>query len=249
MKRFQTAIVVGASSGIGEAMARQLAAEGTRVALVARRAAELERVRADIVSRGGDAQVFAHDARDFDGTPGLFDRIVGALGGGLDLLVYAAGVMPPLDEHEYDFAKDREMIEVNVLGAMAWMNPAAALMEARASGTLVGVSSIAGERGRRGNPAYCTSKAALTTYLESLRNRLGRYGVDVVTVKPGFVETRMTAGMGDLLWMIKPEQAASRSLAMARAGGPRSGFVPRRWGLVAFIIRSIPSFVFRKMNI
>ncbi len=248
LKRFQTAIVVGASSGIGEAMARQLAAEGARVALVARRADELERVRGEIAGAGGDARVYAHDVRDFEATATLFDRIVADLGG-LDLLIYAAGVMPGLEEHEYDFAKDRLMVEVNLLGAMAWMNPAAALMEARQAGTLVGVSSIAGERGRRGNPAYCTSKAALTAYLEGLRNRLGRYGVDVVTVKPGFVETRMTAGMGDLLWMIKPQEAASRSLAMARSGRPRSGFVPRRWGLVAFIIRNIPSFVFRKMNI
>jgi NAD(P)-dependent dehydrogenase (short-subunit alcohol dehydrogenase family) len=140
------------------------------------------------------------------------------------------------------------MIDVNLLGAMAWLNPAAAYMEAKQSGVLLGISSIAGERGRRQNPAYCTSKAALTTYLESLRNRLHRYGVDVVTIKPGFVDTRMTAGKEDLLWQIPPEKAASMALAKAQKG-PKTAFVPGRWSLPLFIIRNIPSFVFRKMNI
>ena len=85
------------------------------------------------------------------------------------------------------------MVAVNLLGAMAWMEPVAARFEAARAGTLVGISSIAGVRGRRGNPAYTATKAALTTYLEALRNRCSRYGVNVVTVKPGFVDTAMTA--------------------------------------------------------
>jgi NAD(P)-dependent dehydrogenase (short-subunit alcohol dehydrogenase family) len=141
------------------------------------------------------------------------------------------------------------MIEVNLLGAMAWMNLAAARFEAARGGTIVGISSIAGERGRRGNPAYCTSKAALTVYLEALRNRLARYGVNVVTIKPGFVDTAMTRGMKGLFWLVSPEQASSRSLALARRGTGASAFVPARWALVAMIIRAIPSFVFRRMNL
>lgn len=245
--RFSKAIVVGASSGIGEAIARELAAEGTAVALVARREQELHRLANALRETNPDVFSYAHDVVRFDDTPALFDRIVNDLGG-LDLLVYAAGVMPEVEEGEYSFEKDRQMIEVNVLGAMAWCNPAAARFEAAQTGTILGLSSIAGERGRRGNPAYCTSKAAMTTYLESLRNRLSRYGVNVVTVKPGFVDTRMTQGKKGLFWLVSAREAASTSLALAKTPGSPSAFVPWRWTLVAFIIRLIPSFVFKKLN-
>jgi decaprenylphospho-beta-D-erythro-pentofuranosid-2-ulose 2-reductase len=242
--RFTKALVIGASSGIGEAIARQLAAEGCQVALVARRPAELERLRAERPDRFG---VYVHDVRQPDEAPELFDRIVRDLGG-LDLLVYAAGVLAKVAEGEYAFDKDREMIEVNLVGAMAWMNLAAARFQAARTGTILGISSIAGERGRRGNPGYGTSKAALTAYLEALRNRCSRYGVNVATAKPGFVATPMTDGMGKLLWMIPADDAARQCLAIARKGTSASGFVPKRWGLVAQVIRNIPSLVFRRMN-
>ena len=248
MIQLQKAIVVGASSGIGEAVAKRLCAEGASVALLARRKEDLDRVAADIEKTGkGKAFVHVHDVTHFDEVPELFDRIVAELGG-LDAIVYAAGVMPKIDESEYAFAKDRQMIEVNLLGAMAWINPAAAKFEAQHGGTIVGISSIAGERGRRGNPGYCTSKAAFSTYLESMRNRLARYGVNVVTIKPGFVDTAMTAGVPGLFWLIKPEQAAQTSLALARRGSGAQGFVPWRWSLVAMVVRSIPSFIFRRLN-
>lgn len=246
--QFQRALVVGASSGIGEAIALQLARSGVQVAVVARRASELERVAASAQPSGkGAIRAYPHDVRDFEPTAQLFERIVTDLGG-LDLLVYAAGVMPNLAESEYSFAKDREMVEVNLLGAMAWMNPAAALFEANRSGTLMGIGSIAGERGRRLNPAYGTSKGALAIYLEAVRNRVSRYGVNVVTVKPGYVDTAMTRGMPGLLWLISAEEAARQALALAARGGSASGFVPGRWELVAMVIRSIPSLIFRKLN-
>jgi decaprenylphospho-beta-D-erythro-pentofuranosid-2-ulose 2-reductase len=250
VQRFRTAIIVGASSGIGRAIARQLAAGGTRVALLARRPDELAEAQAEITKAGGHAIVRVHDVCDTDAIPTLFDGLVAELGG-LDLLVYAAGILPAVAEHEYDFERDRLTIDVNLLGAMAWLNPAAAHMEAARSGTLMGISSIAGERGRRANPAYCTAKAALTTYLESLRNRCSRYGVDVVTVKPGFVDTAMTAdlpGHPPGLAPIPVEVAARQCLALA-SGGPRTGFVPKRWALVALIVRSIPSWLFRRTNV
>jgi NAD(P)-dependent dehydrogenase (short-subunit alcohol dehydrogenase family) len=245
--RFTRAIVVGASSGIGAAIAVELGREGAAVALLARRESELATVAEAVEKAGGRASSYPHDVTDYDSVPGLLERIEGELGG-LDLVVYAAGLMPEVVEGEYDFSKDRQMIEVNLLGAMAWFDLAAARFEARRAGTLVGISSIAGERGRRGAPGYGTSKAALTTYLEALRNRVSRSGVNVVTVKPGFVDTAMTRGKKGLFWVISPQAAAARTLALARRGSSASGFVPARWGLVAFIVRTIPSFVFRKLN-
>ena len=128
MAAFKKAIVIGASSGIGEAIAKRLSADGASVGLVARRSAELERVKEGLVHKES-AFVYPHDVTRFGETGPLFERIVKDLGG-LDLVVYAAGVMPKLEESEYSFDKDRQMIEVNLLGAMAWCNPAAALKKA-----------------------------------------------------------------------------------------------------------------------
>jgi short-subunit dehydrogenase len=245
---FARAVVVGASSGIGEAIALAIAQGGGSVALVGRREGELRRVETAIRAAGrGQAQVYVHDVTDFDATPALFQRIVDGLGG-LDTMVYAAGVMPAVEESEYSFAKDRAMVAVNLLGAMAWLNLGAAHCEAARGGTLIGIGSVAGERGRRGAPGYGASKAGMHSYLESLRNRLARHGVNVVTIKPGFVDTAMTRGKPGMFWLISPRQAAAATLALARRGDSASGFVPARWGLVALVVRTIPSFLFRRLN-
>lgn len=241
---YRNAIVVGASSGIGEALARRLAAAGTHVALLARRKKDLDRIAADIRSAGGRADAYAHDVRTYDQAPVLLTEILKSFDGTLDLVVYASGVMPLIEENEYDFEKDRMTLEVNVLGAFAWLNPVAALLEKQGRGTIIGISSIAGERGRMGFPAYCTSKAAFTTYLESLRNRLHRQGCSVVTVKPGYIETPMTKDVEGMFWQISADECARRILAKA-AKRSVSFFVPWRWGVVAFVLKRIPSFLFR----
>lgn len=237
--------IIGASSGIGESIALQLAREGADVAIVARRLPELERVAARVPGR---IRVYEHDASHFDAVPSLFERVIRDLGG-LDTLIYAAAVMPKIEEGEYSFAKDHAMLSVNALGAMAWMNLAAARFEAARAGTIVGISSIAGDRGRRSNPGYCASKAALTSYLEGLRNRCSRYGVNVVTMKPGFVDTAMTRGMKGLFWVASADEAARQTLALARRGSSATGFVRRRWSVVASVVRTMPSFVFRRLNL
>lgn len=243
-RTFQTAIVVGASSGIGEGLVKKLAAGGTRVAAVARRAGELQRI-AD--ASGGKVLPYPHDVRRFDDAAPLFDRIVADLGGKLDLVVYNAGVMPKVEEGEYNFDKDREILEVNLLGGVRWLDLAAAHMEAARHGTLAAVSSVAGERGRRANPAYHTSKAGLTTFLEALRNRVSRYGVHVVTLKPGPVDTPMTAGTKQPL-IIPAERAVDEALAALR-GSEGEVYVPAVWGPIMWVIRNVPSVVFRRTNI
>ena len=243
------AIVVGASSGIGAALVRALVRQGTKVAACARRSAELERLRAACEAEGASGKVLvrAHDVHDVAAVPALFEALVRELGG-LDLLIYAAGVMPEIGPQEYDTSKDLEILAVNLDGAVAWCNPAADYFQSQRRGTLVGVSSIAGERGRKGNPVYGTSKAALNHYLEALRNRLGDCGVHVCTVKPGYVETRMTQGLGNALWMISADEAARQILSVARRR-KNERFIPFRWIAVALVLRAIPSFLFRRTSI
>jgi decaprenylphospho-beta-D-erythro-pentofuranosid-2-ulose 2-reductase len=246
---FRYAIIVGASSGIGAEMARRLTAQGCRVALVARREKELRSLATDLNRADTEPRAFPfeHDVRCYGEVESLFQHICRELGG-LDLLVYAAGVMPRVAEDEYTFDKDRAMIEVNVLGAIAWINEAAQRFQAAGRGTVVGISSVAGDRGRRGQPVYCTSKAALDTYLEAVRNRVGRSGVRVVTIKPGPVDTPMTKGLDKLPLLIPVEEAARQILAAA-GRGKRVAYVPAKWRPIMAVIRSIPSPLFQKLNV
>jgi len=243
------AIVVGASSGIGEAIARQLAESGCRVGLVARRTEELQRVADTVNNLAGEtrAAAFAHDVHCRSEVPALFQEITGWLGG-LDLVVYAAAVQPDVDPNEFNTDKDGEIIGVNLTGCIAWCNQAAIRFERVGAGSIVAIGSIAGDRGRRGAPAYGASKSGLSTYLESLRNRLSVKGVRVTTVKPGFVDTRLTRGKSGLLWMISPDRAAALVLQAARKGRVVS-YVPARWRLVSLAVRLVPSFLFRRLKI
>jgi NAD(P)-dependent dehydrogenase (short-subunit alcohol dehydrogenase family) len=247
---FRHALVIGASSGIGEALARRLAAGGARVALVARRGDELERIAGEIDAEAGQRRAIfaAHDVRDAAAVPALFQELARELGG-LDLVVYAAGVLHPVAFDEYEPAKGLDMLAVNLGGAMAWLDPAAARFSRLGGGTIVGIGSVAGDRGRTGNPAYGASKAGLHSYLEALRNRVARDGVAVLTVKPGFVDTAMTRGLDGLFWLISADRAAEIILDRARRGGSATIYVPARWRAVMLIIRAIPSVVFRRLKV
>jgi short-subunit dehydrogenase len=242
-------IVVGASSGIGAAIVTALAARGDPVVAVARRKDELAAVakRASAGGAGGPVTALVHDVTDAGTIPAAFEEAVRALGG-LDRIVYAAGVLPKVGIDEFDAAKDRQVLLVNTVGAVGWLDLAAVHFQKAGTGQIVGISSVAGERGRRPYPAYCASKAALTTYLEALRNRLSRKGVSVVTVKPGFVGTDMLKAADKVFWVISPEDCAARIIAGADHRR-QSFYVPARWGLVACVIRNIPSFLFRRMNV
>ncbi|MCP3918775.1 MAG: SDR family NAD(P)-dependent oxidoreductase [bacterium] len=244
----RAAIVVGASSGIGAALVRQLAADGYDVCAIARRADKLSELEPP-AGAGGRIVTRAHDVTDTAAIPELFEEIVRELGGGLDLIVYAAGIMPAVGPEEYDTEKDLSQLEVNLGGCIAWCNEAARLFRTQRRGTIVGIGSIAGDRGRKGSPAYATTKAGMATYLEALRNRLAEARVHVLTVKPGFVDTDMTRGMDGLFWLISADDAARTILKAAHNRFWSTRYVPLRWWAVGTVIRAIPSFLFRRLNI
>ncbi len=240
--KIERAIVVGASSGIGEALVRQLAAAGVHVAAIARRKDRLEALAVpfpDLVIP------ISADVADFEQTPRVFEEATRRLGG-LDLIIYCAGIMPTVGPTEYNFEKDREMIAVNLLGAMAWLDLAAVRFSATKSGTIVGIGSVAGDRGRSGQPAYNTSKAALATYLEALRNRLDKIGVVVSTIKPGPVATDMTKRAG-LSPSMGPDEAAR--IILSKGLRPGEHYLKFTHRIAFAIIRLIPSWLFRRLSI
>jgi short-subunit dehydrogenase len=242
-------IIVGASDGIGSALARKLVKEGYTLALLARRKDKLDALCAELNIAGEvRALPYAHDVSNTKDIPALLSRVVADLGG-LDLIVFMAGVnYPPGGIDKYNFENDRKMIEINVIGAMAWLNPVAAMFQSAKMGQIVGISSVAGDRGRVGNPGYNTSKAALSTYLEALRNRLTRYGVNVLTVKPGFVNTEMVkAAQGGTPLIIEPEQAANE-IYKAMKKRKQMIYTPSIWRWIMLIIQHIPSIIFRRLS-
>src|SRR5512140_2746611 len=213
------AILVGASSGIGAALARKLAAEGYCLALLARREDLLKELCTEINARAGETRAvyYVHDVTHFEEAPELLQKIVADLGG-LDLFIYNAGISLPSGMKHFEFEKDLLITQTNYLGAVAWLDPVASMFHHLQGGHIVGISSVAGERGRVANPAYNASKAALTCYMEALRNRLTRRGVHVLTVKPGYVLTNMTSAVKRPLFAIPPERAANDIYKAIRKG-------------------------------
>jgi short-subunit dehydrogenase len=233
---------------MGAALAKKLAREGLDVALVARREELLDAVCAEINHEAGEvhARPYVHDVLDVGAVPGLLRRMIADLGG-LDVAIYAAGVNFSPQRDEYNTDADRSMLQANLLGAIAWLNPIAALFQSAGRGQIVGISSVAGERGRVGNPVYNASKAGLTSYLESLRNRLTRHHVNVLTVVPGFVKTDMLKAAPHALFPITAEAAAGDNWRGMRARKQQI-YTPWYWREIMLVVRNIPSLIFRRLN-
>ena len=242
-------IIIGASDGMGATLAHKLVKEGYTLALIARREEKLSSLCAEINTAAGETRALAyvHDVANYDEVPDLLRKIVADLGG-LDLVVFMAGVNFPPGLNNYNFEGDRKMIEVNLIGAMAWLSPVAEMFQNAKTGQIVGISSVAGDRGRIGNPGYNTSKAGLTTYLEALRNRLTRHGVNVLTVKPGFVKTEMIkAAQGGTPFAISPEQAAE-DIYKAMRKRKQLIYTASIWRWIMLVIQHVPSVIFRRMS-
>ena len=243
-------IIIGASDGLGAELARKLAHEGYILALIARRKDKLETLCNEINLSLNEqrTQAHVHDVAEFDKVPDLLRKLVAELGG-LDLVIFVAGVnYPPGGIDKYNFANDRRMIEVNLIGAMAWLHPIAEMFQSAKGGQIVGISSVAGDRGRVGNLGYNTSKAGLATYLEALRNRLTRHGVNVLTVKPGFLKTEMLkAAQGATPFAIEPSKAAD-DILKAMKKRKQLIYTASIWRWIMLAIQHTPSVIFRRLS-
>jgi short-subunit dehydrogenase len=165
-------------------------------------------------------------------------------------VVYASGVQPVVGPDEFPVDVDLNTIATNFSGAVAWLDVAADRFTRAGRGTIIGIGSVAGDRGRRSNPVYGATKAALASYLEALRNRLAIKGVTVTTVKPGFVATRLLEQFSTPPFVpVATPDVAARELLDAAGGGKRVVYVPSWWRVVMFLVRAIPAPLFERLNV
>lgn len=233
-------LITGASSGIGWELARQLAAEGCAVGLVARREAPLHELEALISAQGGKTTVAVADVGNRDQVEAAFQQIRSRLGP-IDWAIANAGVgkatfLDPVNMNDVE-----EMIRINLLGVIYTLSAALPEMLARKSGRLVAISSLAGLRGLPGESAYCASKAGVITYMDGLRIHLRGTGVTATTICPGFVRTPMTAETDPVHMpqLMEADAAAKRIIRAIQAGKKVYGF-PWRLTMLVKLSRWLP---------
>ncbi|MEM9428200.1 MAG: SDR family NAD(P)-dependent oxidoreductase [Pseudomonadota bacterium] len=238
-------IVIGAGSAMARAFARRKAAESARLLLVGRDSADLERTAQDVILRGAEgAEVLTLDLRHLDLAPLLLaaEAAIGTVSVGI-----FAGSMPPQEDIEAEPDKLAGVVTDNFTAAATILLALAPIMAER-GGSVVGVSSVAGDRGRVGNHVYGSAKAGFQTFLSGHRNRMARVGVHVMTVKPGFVDTAMTWGLDGLFLVARPEDVA-RDIDRGLAKGRNVIYTPWFWIGIMTIIRLVPERVFKRLSI
>jgi len=241
------ALMLGATSAIAQETAKLLASDGDRLYLVARDAERLEIVARDLEIRSGlPVGRLVADLDDSGRHPAIVDEATQVLDG-LDTVIVAHGVLGDAERCRASFAAAEQVLRTNFLSAVSILTLVAERFEKQGSGTIVGISSVAGDRARQSNYVYGTSKGALSLFLQGLRNRLHGCGVRVVTLKPGFVATPMTAHLKQGVLFASPESVA-RGIRRAIRRGSDVVYLPWFWRIIMLIIRLIPESIFKRLK-
>ncbi|MBU2937096.1 MULTISPECIES: SDR family NAD(P)-dependent oxidoreductase [Pacificibacter] len=243
----QTWIILGATSSMARAFARDVSARGATVLVCGRDMDDLISTAQDCLARGAKtAEPCAFDARDTSSFAPIIDRAT-AEDGVINCAVFV-GSMPTQNTIDAEPDLINGTVQDNFTGPATFLQMLAPELESRGNGTVVGVGSVAGDRGRIGNYVYGSAKAGFATYLSGLRNRLTRAGGHVVTVKPGFVDTAMTWDVEGMFLVAAPEKVAS-DIMKAVTKKKNVIYTPFFWRYIMLIICHIPEFIFKKMSI
>jgi len=245
-------VIIGATSAIAHAAARLWAAQGAALFLVGRDAVRLDANAADLRVRGAaSVAVHAMDATEDAAHAPMLAAAIAALGesGGVDVALIAHGTLPDQRECETDLARLRAEIETNGVSVCLLSQLFANHFAAQGAGALAVIGSVAGDRGRQSNYAYGAAKGLVARFTEGLRNRVAKSGVQVLLVKPGFVDTPMTAEFEKrgLLWA-QPEAIAAGMLR-AIAAKRDVVYLPWFWRWIMLVIRHIPERVFKRLSL
>lgn len=244
----QKVVIIGATSAIAEATARLYAARGAQLFLVARNAKRLEDIAADLRVRG--SQDVFHATLDMNDLPGharVIDVIWSSMGN-VDVALIAHGTLP--DQGQCESSADVALKEFSTNGTstIALLTAMAPRFEAQRKGTMAVISSVAGDRGRQSNYLYGSAKAAVTAFASGLRQRMAKLGVNVLTIKPGFVDTPMTKEFKKGALWAKPD-AIAHGILRAADRGRSVVYLPGFWLPIMLVIRHIPEFIFKRIKL
>ncbi|HEX6592580.1 MAG TPA: SDR family NAD(P)-dependent oxidoreductase [Moraxellaceae bacterium] len=242
-----TALIVGASRGIGASLARELAARGWQLGLLARNQEQLAALAADIrQAHGVQVETAVLDVCDQDSVAPVMDALMQRFAK-VDVVIANAGVLGWRRAGDGNIAEDRRILETNLFGAIAVIDAAVAKFKQQKGGHVVGISSISAYRGIPGSGAYSASKAALTNYLDALRMELAGKGIAVTAVHPGFVKTDIAANMEKYPFAADPD-AVAREIADGIVRRKKSLIVPRfPWSLLIPAMRVLPDSLMKKV--
>jgi short-subunit dehydrogenase len=245
MKRL---LIVGATSAIAEATARRFAAKGARLFLVARNPERLRDLASDLSIRGAasvDCAVL--DVNDFDRHEAVIDDAISVLGG-LDVALISHGTLGDQAACEKNVRLALDELYTNAISVISLLTHLANRFAAQGRGSIAVIGSVAGDRGRASNYVYGTAKGAVALFLQGLRGRLHRSGVHVLTIKPGFVDTPMTAALRKSLLWSHPERIA-KGIERALEKKKDVAYLPFWWRLVMTVIKLIPEGLFKRTSL
>ncbi|KAF1053050.1 MAG: putative oxidoreductase [Stenotrophomonas maltophilia] len=241
-------LIIGAASAIAQASARRFAQRGANLCLLGRDLARLDEIAQDLRVRGAsNVHTLRFDASDLSSHAALLEQAIQTLGG-LDTVLIAHGTLGDQKACEACAELTLQELTTNALSVINLLTPLANHFDRQGHGSIAVIGSVAGDRGRQSNYVYGTAKGALDIFLQGLRNRLAKRNVQVLTIKPGFVDTPMTASFPKGPLWATPEKVAS-DIDKALAGRTNVLYTPRFWWLIMAIIRSVPEFVFKRLSL
>ncbi|MEL6251556.1 MAG: SDR family oxidoreductase [Bacteroidota bacterium] len=240
-------LIFGANADLGNPIAHIHASKGDNLFLTARKQEQLDRIKSDLEIRYKvKIKTFVLEATDFEQHAQVLDKIGISE---MDQVYCVFGYLGEQEKAEKDFGESRQIIEVNYTAAVSLLNPIAEAFAQKGTGTIIGISSVAGERGRMSNYMYGSAKAAFTAYLDGMRNRLAHKGVHVLTVKPGFMRTKMTEGLPLPAPLTAMPDKAAKIIVKAAQKKKNTAYVLPIWALIMLIIRNVPEFIFKKLKL
>ena len=244
----QNILIIGATSAIAQATLKLYAEKNNRLFLVARNSEQLEMIANDAKVRGAkQVEYQAVDLAHLEQHPALIETIYQTYSQ-IDIVLIAHGTLPNQQACQNDVEKTLHEINVNGLSTISLLTLLANKFEAQKSGSIAVITSVAGDRGRQSNYVYGASKGMVSTFLQGLRNRLNGHQAQVLDIKPGFVDTPMTAEFKKGALWAQPEQVA-KSIINAINSRRNTLYTPWFWWGIMFIIRNIPEFIFKKLKL
>jgi len=241
-------LIIGATSAIAAETARVFAAYGARLFLTGRHSGRLDAVAADLKVRGAaQVETALLEVTDISRHAGVVEAAFAALGG-LDVVLIAHGTLPDQQRCEESAAETVAALEVNFTATIALLTLLANRFEAARQGCIAVITSVAGDRGRQSNYVYGAAKGGVERFLEGLRNRLFRSGVAVITIKPGFVDTPMTAGVAKNPLFASPRRVG-RAIYRAIEARRSVVYIPWFWRPIMFLVTALPESIFQRLRL